>query len=105
MKNPSPRIARWILKLSSHAFDIVHRSEVLMNVHNSLFRIPEALETAFLDLSTLKHDRWLWVMYYTNMSRCRSKFLDNGSEWKIVVPTSNSPRITKDICWSVQLVI
>ncbi|KAK9887659.1 hypothetical protein WA026_023780 [Henosepilachna vigintioctopunctata] len=112
MKNPSPRIARWILKLSSHAFDIVHRSGVLMNVPDSLSRIPEALETAVLDLSTLKPDRW-----YRNMLSkvsenkhlypdfkvvgnvlykhvlCRSKFLDQGTEWKIVVPTSNRSEI------------
>lgn len=105
MKNPSPRIARWIIKLSCHKFKIVHRSGSLNTVADSLSRITE---TAVLDLNTLKPDLWYRnmcdrveknpesfpdfrvsgnILYKHIMSR--SKLSDNSPEWKIVVPTGN----------------
>lgn len=112
MKNPSPRIARWIVKLSCHKFDIVHRSGKLNTVADSLSRIPE--QVSILNLSELKLDEW-----YRNMLQrvneqpdlyptfkvdnnvlykhvfSRSGASDNCSEWKVVVPTSHRLEVLK----------
>ncbi|XP_072395302.1 uncharacterized protein [Diabrotica undecimpunctata] len=115
MKNPSPRIARWIMKLSCHKFTVIHRSGSLNVVADSLSRIPEQNpEISLLDLSNLKTDTW-----YDNMVQkvqnnpdqfpafkvhgkvlykhifSRNKFSDPSPEWKIFVPSPHRKDILK----------
>lgn len=112
MKDPSPRLARWIVKLSQHKFDIVHRSGSLNKVADSLSRIPECQEVAVLDLTKLKTDRWYRRMLSEVVKNpqkypdfkvendilykhvlVQQKISDNIPEWKIVVPSPNRKEI------------
>lgn len=104
MKNPSPRIARWIVKLSLHKFEIVHRKGSCNNVADALSR---DVETCILNLSQLKHDPWYDGMLnrvQNDPDAFPSFRVENGvlykhvfskddsfSDWKIVVPTANRP--------------
>ena len=112
MKNPSARIARWIVKLSQYSFDIVHRKGSCNTVADAL---SWSLETvSVLNLTTLKLDRW-----YNNMLKNVQEYpekypsfkvegtvlykhifskleLDgNITNWKIVVPKAHRSDIVK----------
>lgn len=54
MKNPSQRISRWIIKLSSYRFEIIYRSGSLNSVADSLLRIPMNENEKLWDLRCLQ---------------------------------------------------
>lgn len=107
LKNPSPRVARWIVKLSMYDFEIVHRKGANNNVADALSR--DVGETSVLNLSTLKRDSWYDGMLDKVSGnpdsfptfRVENNVLykhifssqDAASNWKIVVPTANRPEI------------
>lgn len=116
MKDPSPRLARWITKLSQHKFDIVHRSGSLNKVADSLSRIPESHkdEIAVLDLKDMKTDTWYRrmlcevqknpqkypdfkvegeVLYKHILPQ--SRLCDDSPEWKIVIPCPHRKEVMK----------
>lgn len=112
MKNPSPRVARWIMKLNQHKFTIVHRKGTSNNVADALSRSFE--ETAVLNLSSLIPDTWYSGMVQKvkkkpdlfpafkveNDILYRHVFSKNplskeASEWKIVVPSGNRLDVLK----------
>lgn len=109
MKNPSPRLARWILKLSQYDFNIVHRKASGTVIADALSRIHDV---NLLDLSLLQLDDWYKKMIQ-DVKANPDKFptfkvennilykhifdkfapISNGSNWKIVVPTKNREEI------------
>lgn len=109
MKNPSPRVARWIVKLSQHKFDILHRKGSCNNVADALSRDTEQI--CVLDLSLFKPDKWYRDMLskilvnpdlYPSF-RVEGEIIykhvfsknDSASDWKIVVPTANRLEILR----------
>lgn len=116
MKNPSPRIARWIVKLSCHKFNILHRSGKLNNVADGLSRLSEGKteQVSILNLSSLKKDAW-YLRMVENVQKFPDRFPDfkyendilykhvlpinlsdcTSSEWRILVPSAHRLEILK----------
>lgn len=110
MKNPSARIARWIVKLSQYSFNIVHRKGVANTVADALSRSLE--DVAVLNLTNLILDKWYRDMLvkvqespdkfptFKVKNNCLYKHVfskynldGNVSNWKIVVPTAHRQEI------------
>lgn len=115
MKNPSPRLARWLLRLSQYDFTIIHRKGTDIPNVDALSRSGvDSTQISILNTSTLNPDKW----YKDMVSNVRNnpdlfpafrvenailykhvfqseKFTDTSPEWKIVVPTPNRVEILK----------
>lgn len=112
MKNPSPRIARWIVKLSQHSFKIVHRKGSCNTVADALSRSLE--NVSVLNLTSLKLDKW-YINMMKNVQESPEKYPsfkvennvlykhvfskfdldDTVSNWKIVVPSAHRRETVK----------
>lgn len=110
LKNPSPRLARWLVKLAQYKFDIVHKKGSLNNVADALSREHEH-EVCVLNLSDITPDHWYREMLtkvrnnpdlfpsfkVENNILYKHVFTkeDSVTNWKIVVPTANRPQILR----------
>lgn len=114
MRNPSPRIARWIMKLSSHKFTIIHRKGSLNVIADAMSRLDSGntVQIANIDLNSFIPDAWYKDMLmkvrnnpqnfpdfrvqnnvlYKHIT-LKNKLLNDSSDWKIVVPTANRKQI------------
>lgn len=112
LSNPSPKLARWLVKLGQYNYDIEHRKGALNVVADALSR--SNVDVAMVSISDFVHDNWYkdMLVKVSDSPELYPSFLvkdntlykhvltklplvSNISDWKIVVPTANRQAILK----------
>ena len=56
MKNPSPRLARWILKLAEYDYEVTHVAEKKSSIADALSRVSEIDSEIEADVNSIAID-------------------------------------------------
>ena len=113
LTNPSPKLARWLVKLGQYDYNIIHRKGTLNVVADALSR--STYDVAAIDVNSFTLDKWYKDMidkvqrnpeHYSNFMVknnilykhmfTKDTLLGNRNDWMIVVPTANRMEVLKE---------